>query len=184
MKAKIVIGYNDLEKYTYDAQSNLKLECLLEAIENFRTECNSDIDDLQTFEAGFYNYALNYIKDKHKAAANLGVQDLEFCRLFGYDFEKLKEIETRYKIQIGSIKIVKNLATIDESLDYNIYCDTEQHLQKLNDVNELIKAVTNIYERYFKGQIGIQQMQFMNRLYTLAPDGTQLIPNHYFIKHE
>jgi hypothetical protein len=181
MKDKIVIGHNDLEKYTYDAQSNLKLECLLEAIENFRTECNSDIDDLQTFEAGFYNYALNYIKEKHKAGTTLGVTDIEFIRMYGYNFDELKKIEARYVVQMGSIKCVNNLFIVDEDIDFNIYAITEQQVQKYNDVMELIASVKNIHQKYFLGQCLINQMQFINRLYVTNGDGSDLTPNHYFI---
>ena len=181
---RIKVGYNDAEAYNHQAQSNLKLECLQSAIIEFKKQCNADIDNLGEFEMGFYNYSLQFIKNKHKAGTVLGLQDLEFCRLYGYNFEKLQQIEANYNTQLGSIKIFKNIASIDENLDFNIYAVNERELQKFNDVTELIKAVKNIYERYYSGQMAIQGLSFMNRLYVLNADATELIPNKFFIKNE
>jgi hypothetical protein len=181
---RIKVGYNDAEAYQHQKESNLKLECLGEAIQEFKKQTNGDIDNLGEFEMGFYDYALNFIKNKHKAGTVLGLHDTAFISLYGYDFENLKTIEARYHTQLGSIKIDKNIAKVDDSLDFGIYCENEREVEKYEAVTELIKAATNIYDKYFVGQIPIQSLKMMNRLFILNSDGSGLVVNPNFIKNE
>lgn len=181
---KIKVGYNDAEAYNHNTQSNLKLECLASAVQEFKNQTNGDIDDLAEFSEGFYDYTLAYIKNKHKAAANLGLHDAAFINLFQYNFDKLKTIESKYSTQLGSIKFVKNIASVDESLDFGIYCENQKEVEKYEAVTELITAATKIYNRYFADQIPIQSMKFMNRLFILNKDATALVVNPNFIKNE
>jgi len=181
---RIKIGYSDAEAYQSQRDSNLKLEILAEAVAEFKKQTKGDIDDLAEFESGFYDYTLAYAKSKHKAAANLGLHDAAFINLFQYNFEKLKTIEARYHSQMGSIKIFKNIASLDTSLDFGIYCENERELEKYEAVKELIKAATNIYDRYFSGQMPIQSMKYMNRLFISNSDGSGLVVNPNFIKNE
>jgi hypothetical protein len=181
---RIRVGYNDAEAYNHQTQSNLKLEVLQEAVAEFKKQTNGDIDDLAEFEAGFYDYTLSYIKAKHKGGAVLGLHDEQFINLYGYNFDLLKTIEAKYYTQLGSIKIFKNIASVDESLDFGIYCENEREVEKYEAVTELIKVATNIYDRYFSGQIPIQSMKYMNRLFISNSDATGLVVNPNFIKNE
>ena len=181
---RIKVGHNSAEEYQHQKDSNLKLEILQNAIIEFKKLSNSDVEDLGTFELGFFEYFLFHIKNKHKAAAVLGLSDQEFCRMFQYDLEQLQQLEAQYNTQSGSIKIFKNIASLDDSLDFGIYCENEREVEKYEAVTELIKAATNIYDRYFVGQIPIQSMKFMPRLFILNSDATELVVNPNFIKNE
>ena len=181
---KIKVGFNTSEQYQHQAQSNLKLEKLREAVEEFKKQTNSDVEDLGTFEFGFYEYSLFHIKNKHKAGTVLGLSDQEFIRMYGYNFNKLQEIEAQYNTQLGSIKICKGIAKVDDSIDFGIYCENEKEVEKYNDATELISASTTIYNKYFKNQIPIQSMKYMNRIFVLNSDGSALVVNPNFIKNE
>jgi hypothetical protein len=181
---RIKVGYNSAEEYQHQKDSNLKLEVLQEAVAEFKKQTNGDIDNLGEFEIGFYDYALNVIKNKHRAGTVLGLHDAAFISLYGYDLENLKTIEARYHSQLGSIKIDKNIAKVDDNLDFGIYCENEREVEKYEAVTELINSATIIYDRYFVGQIPIQSMKFMNRLFILNSDGSGLVVNPNFIKNE
>jgi hypothetical protein len=180
---KIVIGYDELAYNDHIQQSSEKLGILGEAVAEFKSQCNTDVVDMAEFELSMYDYALNHIKEKHKGGLVLGLTDQAFILLYGYNFEKLKSIDARYLIQRGSLICVNNIFKIDESLDFRIFAENEYEVNRLNDCVELIKAVENIYSKYFIDRCSIQQINhFINKVYVTKPDGTGIEPNRFWIK--
>jgi hypothetical protein len=179
---KICIGYDDLAYQSHLMQSSEKLAILGEAVQEFKSQCNTDVVDMPEFEISFYDYALNYIKEKHKGGLVLGLTDQAFISLYGYNLDKLKSIDARYLIQVGSLICFKNIFKIDESLDFRIFAENEREVEKYNACVDLIKAVKTLHEKYFVGQCLINQLIFINRVYVTNPEGTDIIPNRYFIK--
>lgn len=183
MTKKIKISTDQEAQRTHLAQSYSKLKLLNSAIDFFQSQTNEAPENLLNFEKSFYDYAIEFVKAKHPAGGNLGLTDILYCKMYGYDFEPLKDAENKYKAHTGAIKLTEGIFEADEdAIDFNIYASSERELKKLKDCEELIEKLTYFHQKYSPNS-RINQTNYIGTFLIMDETGLKLIANPYFIKN-
>jgi len=179
---KVKIGFDQVASNNHLAQCYEKLNILDQAVKSFKSQTETEPENIEDFEKSFYDYAVEFVKAKYPDALKLGFSEEKYLDMYGYNFTALKDLEQRYKANIGAVKF-EGGKFVENVEDCNIYASSEIELERLKDINQLIDVMTSFHSKYFKNTgVTVQNATFLGKYIILDETFTKLIPNPYFIK--
>jgi hypothetical protein len=181
MRKGIKIGVDqDAQRLFYQGYSD-KMQVLTKAIKIFTDEAKEPPKDMQLFEKGFFDYAMDYVSTKNPGGLSLGLSFDKYQALYGYDFLKLKDLDIQYRAIHGAVKFADGSFDVDfNGFNFNIYAESETEKQKLKDVTDLLKAMEVMHSKYIQGR-ELQNVDYLGSFFQV--ENGILSPSWRFIKN-
>jgi len=133
---KKVIGINEREEKKYYEDQRIKKESYLNLLEYIAKFIDIETIDFES-ETLFNDVKTQFLKVNRQSFPQL-VKDNKIFELVDFDLNKLERLINDYQ----SIKINWNCHTGKfEEIDFNIYAQTKEEIQRLNETKELSEVL-------------------------------------------
>lgn len=176
---KVFLQEDQEQKRLHLNESYKKLSILNEAIAEHNFQF-TEILELLLFQEDFYAYSVAEIRKNNPGAKVLNLSDSKIAEMYGFDLARLFELTNQYKLLAVNLKFENDLYSIDESVDFGIYAESKQELDRYNSSMKLINALNEL-RKQSKSQ-SILNGENIYKFIMTDPNGEYYIPNTFYVK--